>query len=196
MTPRFHLSRWTLGAQSRKITTFALILAAVILVTTTQLDGALLRRSTDIASHHLSSAGNASIPLDSLESVSPTHTPTSRPQSDLKSDEPDPLQHGEPDLASTRPPLSETPPLTEYNGYRPLPPHMTHLAPDQNSRDYRDWNTRATRELYACMALKNCGPNQEKIVMLAMHWCHLGVVIGFTGGEGVWWVMSFGGSNR
>jgi hypothetical protein len=58
--------------------------------------------------------------------------------------------------------------------------------PDSEQQDYHDWNAKALRDLHACIALDNCGPNQMKVALLADSWITDGVVRGFRGGEGVW----------
>jgi hypothetical protein len=59
--------------------------------------------------------------------------------------------------------------------------------PDSERQDYHDWNAKALRDLHACIALNNCGPNQLKVALLADSWITNGVVRGFRGGEGVWY---------
>ncbi|KAF8998557.1 hypothetical protein BDQ17DRAFT_1428391 [Cyathus striatus] len=56
----------------------------------------------------------------------------------------------------------------------------------ENSRDYRDWNKRELLDLRACIALDNCGINQDKVALLATATFEMGVIMGDKGGESVW----------
>lgn len=73
--------------------------------------------------------------------------------------------------------------------YTPAPSHVYDLFPSIDAAegmDYHDWNAQTQRELYACIAMKNCGKNQRKIALLAAHWFEEAVVRNWRGGEGVW----------
>ncbi|PPR01954.1 hypothetical protein CVT24_011103 [Panaeolus cyanescens] len=77
--------------------------------------------------------------------------------------------------------------------YRTPPAHIDDRfpPPDPQRKDYREWNARTLRELTSCLALKNCGPNQEKIAILSAHWIEEGVVRGGFGGESIWGVSVY-----
>lgn len=73
--------------------------------------------------------------------------------------------------------------------YTPAPSHVDDLFSSEDaaeSMDYHDWNARTQRDLYACIAMKNCGKNQQKIALLATHWFEEAVVRKWRGGEGIW----------
>ena len=74
------------------------------------------------------------------------------------------------------------------SNYAPLPSRIAQYfpPPDPERKDYHEWNAQTLRELHACMALKNCGPNQTKVALLASHWFEEAIVRGWRGGEGVW----------
>ena len=77
--------------------------------------------------------------------------------------------------------------LEDFNNYAPLPSRIAQYfpPPDPERKDYHEWNAQTLRELHACMALKNCGPNQTKVALLASHWFEEAIVRGWRGGEGV-----------
>jgi len=61
--------------------------------------------------------------------------------------------------------------------------------PDPTRKKYHEWNAQTLRELYVCMALSNCGANQQKVALLASHWFEEAIVRDWRGGEGVWYVI-------
>lgn len=71
------------------------------------------------------------------------------------------------------------------------PPPLTPLPPS-TSKDYHDWNAQILRDLDACIAANTCGPNQQKIALLAAHWFQEAVVGSFRGGEGIWAISVVG----
>lgn len=75
------------------------------------------------------------------------------------------------------------------NTYAAAPSHVANHfpPPDDKRQDYREWNVQTLRELHTCMALRNCGANQQKVALLAAHWFEEAVVRGWRGGEGVWY---------
>lgn len=83
---------------------------------------------------------------------------------------------------------SEQLPVTAY---RLLPSHIAQYfpPPDRTRKKYHEWNAQTLRELYACMALSNCGANQQKVALLASHWFEEAIVRDWRGGEGVWYVI-------
>ncbi|KAF8966123.1 hypothetical protein BDZ97DRAFT_1917812 [Flammula alnicola] len=73
-------------------------------------------------------------------------------------------------------------------GYTLAPSRITKYFPplDPQRRDYHEWNAQSLRELHICLAIENCGPNQQKVALLAAHWFEEAVVRSWRGGEGVW----------
>ena len=63
------------------------------------------------------------------------------------------------------------------------------VLPDSLQKDYREWNKLALRELHSCNATRVCGKNQSKVALLAAHWFQEAVLLGFRGGEGIWWAF-------
>lgn len=60
-----------------------------------------------------------------------------------------------------------------YYGYSEAPSHMgSEVFPDLNllHKNHKEINHKNLRDLHACMALKNCGPNQRSVVLLAGYW--------------------------
>ncbi|PPQ89273.1 hypothetical protein CVT25_001357 [Psilocybe cyanescens] len=92
-------------------------------------------------------------------------------------------------LVSTTKADSDKATLTASDDYTPLPTHATDtftpLDTDRKLKDYHDWNAQSLRELHSCIALRNCGRNQQKIALLASHWFTWGVFNEWRGGEGV-----------
>lgn len=79
-------------------------------------------------------------------------------------------------------------------GYVPAPSVLDiHFPPldGGDATDYREWNAQVTRDLTACLLMKNCGRNQRKVALLAANWFQEAVFSGFRGGEGVWYVVVY-----
>ena len=85
-----------------------------------------------------------------------------------------------------------TSPQSSRSAYVAAPPQVTSYfpPPDDNRKDYHEWNAQTLRELHTCMALGNCGANQQKVALLAAHWFEEAVVRGWRGGEGVWYARA------
>lgn len=87
-----------------------------------------------------------------------------------------PSAHFHEDLQQSRPPYAESPPVL----------NQLFSSPNPDRKDFHEWNAKTLRDLHACMALNNCGPNQMKVALLADYWIEEAAVRGFRGGEGVW----------
>ncbi|KAF8882177.1 hypothetical protein CPB84DRAFT_1791109 [Gymnopilus junonius] len=86
-------------------------------------------------------------------------------------------------------------PPSQFNGYVSTPAHISEYFPPPNPerKDYHEWNAQTLRELHACMAISNCGPNQKKVALLAAHWFEEATVRGWRGGEGIWGLSVYKG---
>lgn len=64
-----------------------------------------------------------------------------------------------------------------------LPPFSSH-----DTDNYRWYTDAKLRQLAACTARGDCGPNADKIAIFASWHCHWAAYANYTGGEGVWCV--------
>ncbi|KAF8998237.1 hypothetical protein BDQ17DRAFT_1328891 [Cyathus striatus] len=70
--------------------------------------------------------------------------------------------------------------------YVSSPLHINEVFPRPKPKDRFTWNYKTMLDLQTCVALKNCGPNQQKVAILAAHWFEEAYFLGFRGGEGIW----------